>query len=374
MSNNSMKVCYVSPSFHFKNDSGRIGGGEISNRDLLINLSKDAYVVIISATGDGGWNKKHGDILSFEISALLEKYLFSRKMSVFLAKFFFRQIVLFNLNKIKPNIVFGCTYAASIINKYISLNSTCRGGLFVRAFENFSWYQKKSHWTKQLGRKLIYGNTSEKTVRKLSFIIVNSDFMKFKSEQFRLNDIIYTVYPAIEFSILNYKKLECINEIRMISTSKSKGFELFLELADAYPNLSFSVAGQKYLGDKKIPENVKIVGWLPDPQEFIKGADIFLVPSKVEETFGRVSVEATKLGVRVLVSDKGGLSETVLDRKEIILDSDNVEQWKNSIDKFINNPQYLDDLYMDIQDNSELYTLEKQYDILFKALEKECIF
>lgn len=374
MLNNSMKVCYVAPSFHFKNDSVRVGGGEISNRDLLVNLSKDADVVIISATGDGGWNKKHGDILSFEISALFEKYFFSRKFSVFLAKFFFRQITIYNLSKIKPNIVFGCTYAASVISKYIFLNPTCRGGLFVRAFENFSWFQKKSHWIKRLAKKIIYGNNTEKTLRKLNFIIVNSKFMKSKSEQFNLNSTIYTVYPAIEFSSSNYKKIERINEVRMISTSKAKGFELFLELANAYPNLGFSVAGQEYLGDKKVPENVKIVGWLPNPQEFIKGADIFLVPSKIEETFGRVSVEATKLGVRVLVSDKGGLSETVLDRKEIILDSDNVEQWKNSIDKFINNPQYLDDLYMDIQDNSELYTLEKQYDILFKALEKECIF
>lgn len=368
MLSSNNKICFISPSFHFKKNSGPIGGGEISNRDLLIRLSQDSNVTIITATGDGGWGKKNDNIKSFEISELIQKYIRSKKISDILAKIFFKNFVLFHLKKNKYDTILGSTYAAYAIKKHLSSNKNCSGALFVRAFENFSFFQKKELWIKKLIRTLIYGNNSEETLRKLSFIMVNSNFMKIASEKTKLNSRIYIIYPTINIKNSAYKKINKINEIRMISTNKNKGFELFIDLANIYPNLNFSVAGKKYIGEKKIPENLKMIGWLPDSSDFIKKADLFLVPSKIEETFGRVSVEATALGTRVLVSNKGGLPETVLNHKELILDSDNINEWHQKIDSLIKEPNHLDNIYKKIQPSIYLYTLENQYKKLLEAI------
>ena len=52
--------------------------------------------------------------------------------------------------------------------------------------------------------------------------------------------------------------------------------------------------------------------WQLDMAEIYPGCDLIVVPSICPETFGRVSVEAQSAGVPVVVSDAGGLVETVV--------------------------------------------------------------
>lgn len=56
----------------------------------------------------------------------------------------------------------------------------------------------------------------------------------------------------------------------------------------------------------------RVLDWQLDMAQFYPACDLIVVPSVAAETFGRVSVEAQSAGVPVVVSDAGGLRETLL--------------------------------------------------------------
>lgn len=320
-----MKIVFTSIAFRFFDSNTKVGGGEISNRDLIYSLSDNNEVYIISAYGGGGWNVNKDGVVSFEIAALLKRYLISNDLSVVLSKLLYKMIAYFKIKKIKPDFLLGGTYSAYVVSKYKNYNRNCRAGFFIRAFENFKFNNK----LKDVVKKNIYGNYGVDVLKNLDFIIVNSQFMKKKCLDYGLSEcILNVVYPGI--SIENESKGEKIksNKIKMISTRSDKGFDIFYELSKAFPDYEFEVAGDSSVKNKKkLTKNLTILGWLNDPKSFIEESDVFLVPSLVEETFGRVSVESILTGVTTIVSNAGGLPETVNNNKNFIVESSDVNDW-----------------------------------------------
>ena len=58
---------------------------------------------------------------------------------------------------------------------------------------------------------------------------------------------------------------------------------------------------------------VRLLPFVPDPAEHYRWADIVVVPSRLPESLGRVAIEAQAYGRPPIVSDIGGLGETVED-------------------------------------------------------------
>ncbi len=58
---------------------------------------------------------------------------------------------------------------------------------------------------------------------------------------------------------------------------------------------------------------VRLLPFVPDPAEHYRWADIVAVPSRLPESLGRVAIEAQAYGRPPIVSDIGGLGETVED-------------------------------------------------------------
>lgn len=56
---------------------------------------------------------------------------------------------------------------------------------------------------------------------------------------------------------------------------------------------------------------VRLLPFVPDPAEHYRWADIVVVPSRLPESLGRVAIEAQAYGRPPIVSDIGGLGETV---------------------------------------------------------------
>ena len=123
------------------------------------------------------------------------------------------------------------------------------------------------------------------------------------------------IYPAIKRLDKLPKKENIITFIGKLN--KSKGYDLagvaVVNILNKYKNWKAIFAGneerEKYNFSHK---NLKIYRWLSHGKilKLLKKSSICLVPSIWEEPFGRISMEASIYGNAVILSNKGGLSET----------------------------------------------------------------
>lgn len=96
----------------------------------------------------------------------------------------------------------------------------------------------------------------------------------------------------------------------LIGDTLIKGINTFKELAKLNPQHTFVCYGKSQTS-VKVFENLIFKPWSKTPVGPYCEADVLLVPSIWDEAFGRVSIEAQILGIPVIVSNKGGLPETV---------------------------------------------------------------
>ena len=123
------------------------------------------------------------------------------------------------------------------------------------------------------------------------------------------------IYPAIKRLDKLPKKENIITFIGKLN--KSKGYDLagvaVVNILNKYKNWKAIFAGneerEKYNFSHK---NLKIYRWLSHGKilKLLKKSSICLVPSVWDEPFGRISMEASIYGNAVILSNKGGLSET----------------------------------------------------------------
>ena len=129
----------------------------------------------------------------------------------------------------------------------------------------------------------------------------------------------------------------------------AKGYDLFgsavLKILNKHKNWSAKVIGdeprEKLIFKHK---NLNILGFKEHNKvlKILEKTSIAVACSRWEEPFGRTSLEAASRGCAVIISDRGGLKETITDA--IILKKLNVESVFNSIDDLILNKKKLDNL------------------------------
>ena len=141
-------------------------------------------------------------------------------------------------------------------------------------------------------------------------------------------------------SILKEKK----NWITFVGKlNKAKGYDVFAKainrILNIYPNWKAKIIGdekrEKIILDHK---NADIMGFLSHEQvlKVFKKTSIAVACSRWEEPFGRTSLEASASGCAVVITNKGGLPETVTNAK--ILKELNVINLEKVIKKLIDNP------------------------------------
>jgi glycosyltransferase involved in cell wall biosynthesis len=72
-------------------------------------------------------------------------------------------------------------------------------------------------------------------------------------------------------------------------------------------------------------------------REAYEESKLVVVPSRVEESFGRVPAEAMVSGIPCIVSDRGGLPEVVGDTGEIVEEIDTIGCWLEAIERAFSN-------------------------------------
>ena len=149
--------------------------------------------------------------------------------------------------------------------------------------------------------------------------------------------------PKIDFT----KKQKIITFIGKLNSAK--GYDLFggaiIRILKKYKDWKAIVAGdeprEKLIFKHK---NLNILGFQKhkDVLEVLEKASIAVACSRWEEPFGRTSLEASSRGCAVIISDKGGLKETITDG--IILKKNSVKNIFDSIEDLIKNKKKLIDL------------------------------
>jgi len=124
------------------------------------------------------------------------------------------------------------------------------------------------------------------------------------------------VYPSINLFKSKTKKKNLI--VFSGKLNRSKGFPVFaqavIKILKKYNKWSSVVLGdeprEKYSYRHK---RLKYMGWIPyeDVLKFYSKSSITIAPSEWEEPFGRSSIEAGSRGNAVIISNRGGLPETI---------------------------------------------------------------
>jgi len=89
-----------------------------------------------------------------------------------------------------------------------------------------------------------------------------------------------------------------------------------------------------------IEKNVKLCGWSSDIGEYYRNCDVVAVPSRWQEPFGLVGIEAFSYGKPVVAFDVGGISEWLFDGENGFLVSEgNTEAFAQKLYRLLHEPK-----------------------------------
>ena len=185
---------------------------------------------------------------------------------------------------------------------------------FVDYDVGFKGFVKKVISIVEYPFKTFYSSKNEFAIKNADVVYANSKYIsKEVSNKFNVKSLVK--YPQIDVDALRISYDKNCTDIEkkgivMIGDTRIKGVDIYLSLAKSFPNEIFYIFGKKNDFKTRI-KNIKHMGWSSEPGFPYSLAKVILVPSIWDEAFGRVSIEAQLLNIPVIVSNKGGLPETV---------------------------------------------------------------
>ena len=181
-------------------------------------------------------------------------------------------------------------------------------------------------------------------LNKVDKIIFNSEWSKKRfinnlDKIYHKSDKLIVIYQSTNKVKIDFRKKEKI--ITFVGKlNRAKGYDIFgktiTKILDRYPDWKSNVFGdeprEKLIFKHK---NLNLMGFQHHEKVLnnFKKTSITVVCSRWEEPFGRTSLEASSRGCAVIISNRGGLPETVTDA--IILQKLNQKNLYNSLDKLI---------------------------------------
>jgi glycosyltransferase involved in cell wall biosynthesis len=323
-----MNILAVLPAYRPIEYSGKVGGGEISNRILLEGLASKGHNVTACTLVAGSALDRHRNGVEVLWPSIIHSKM---RMGKILGIANYKKLVENTVFSQKPDVILTGTYgigSALFVSKKYNLPL----GVFIRAFENFETFENVDGLLKFLVRRMVYGDFGLSALNKANFLLPNSVFMSNVCHKHVPSVPNKVIYPALSIdSVSPVKRNEKINEIYMVGSTTHKGFNVVEFLASKFPDLNFNILGSS--GSNKY--NIKFHGWVDVVDRLRTDADLLLVPSICQEAFGRVALEGLMSGTPTLVSNIGGLPETVNFEKDLLVEAGNNRAWCESLSRFI---------------------------------------
>ncbi len=184
----------------------------------------------------------------------------------------------------------------------------------------------------------------------LDKIIFNSDwsksrFVKNLPDTYKYSNKLIIIKQSIDSKKINLKrKKKVITFVGKLNSAK--GYDIFgnaiLPILNSFKDWSAIVIGDE--PREKIIFNhprLKILGFQNHKNvlKYLEKTSIAVVCSRWNEPFGRTSLEAASRGCGVIISDRGGLKETITDG--IVVNKITAQNFSKNIKKLILNPKLL---------------------------------
>lgn len=310
--------------------------------DILCNLSKLGFE-ILSINSNENWllNNAYFDIVrndSYEIVNDDYKKIF------FHSKDDFEKKTLSIVKKYNPDIIFSQLNFLNELNSYCK-NHTCK---IIYFFHSIS---------KVLDNELsILSSENVDSIFCFSEYIFNSIPSQLKNK----TTIIYPIFPHEKYFV-NIK--EKGKKIIFFNPIYEKGIDVIIELLRAFPNKEFLICETwkrtSNIVLKKLLEfdNVEVIQ-MTEIKKIMLLAYLFLLPSQIEEGFGRGVIEFNINSIPVIASNVGGIPEAMGNNQLLINEFDNANEWIIAINEILNFDTYNN--YAKIAKNNSIRFLSNQ--------------
>jgi glycosyltransferase involved in cell wall biosynthesis len=168
-----------------------------------------------------------------------------------------------------------------------------------------------------------------KSVKERTKLILTCEKIVFNSEWSKtrfLKNLDKIYYKSLKLMVIHQcidkKKVNINKKIKQITfvgkLNSAKGYDLFgkaiIKILNKYPEWKAIVVGDEPREKLSfVHKNLKILGFLNHTKvlEIFKRSSIAVACSRWEEPFGRTSLEAASRGCAVIISNRGGLPETI---------------------------------------------------------------
>lgn len=201
----------------------------------------------------------------------------------------------------------------------------------VRAFEDFGAFVPGGDMKSRIRgfrQALARGFQAGNAMRSVAACLVNSNFMgDCVHTRFGAQIPTRTIYPPLDLAV-SASKADDRSTVGFVNRSADKNGDFVCRLAQHMPDHRFLVYGQP-IAHGSLP-NVEYLGWESDRDRLFSSAAKWIVPSRWQEPFGRVAIEAIAKGAGVCVSRRGGLPEAVGEWGTIV-DTFDVADWAAAI-------------------------------------------
>lgn len=344
------------------------GGAERSLLYLKNRLEDDHEVRIFGYYTETGYEYENAVLKPFPDIPLSSLPWISGGLNIL-----FREIQLANgfrseVSDFSPDLIFA-QQDLSYLAVWLRLRDDVPCVVFLRG-----WNQLATHSTDAgLSRKLIeifkmlyFWPLNYATLNIADEVIANSNYTadRYADRYPSLNpDVVYPFVSADDYQISAKGE-----KILHYAPNYEKGIDITLNIAENMPEQDFIVVGIKANEEvyKKMEEfpNVEYVGYVDDMREIYRCTKLVLYPSRWDEPFGRIPIEAGINGIPTICSGSGGLKESV-GHDELIVESNHSEDYISRIEFVLENYEQFSRI---AKDNAIKKTAETQFQSLIDQL------
>lgn len=329
-----------------------LGGGEISTQLLVEGLLAKGIDVEVVTLGDKDESFNHNGVNIKVINCGLRNKLYmknlNKKKRYFILKIFFFLGDFFDIffykkcsNNLKNCDILHITnyhnYSCipliyKLQNKNIKIIQSIRAPIFEgnnnffkKLWEEFSkkiYCKYNKNIIYHFPTNYMYNYLKKKNIEfKNYFIIGNTVDIKAQKINFNEKKIDICYSGVIE----THKGIKTL--VKAIQIFKNKN-----------SNLKVIFIGKGTLEYEVKKSEINVTGWLSREENYkkIKESKLLILPSEINEAFGRVLIEAIQLGTLVIGSDSGAIPEILNYNKKYIFKAKNYDELKEKIERVLN--------------------------------------